>query len=141
MRRLTRCICVILVLASLFTIPAVAAEQRSSDFFMCSSVYLWKISDTQFEVWFDVTAVQSMAELGASEIKVQRSTDKENWTTMQTYKKANYSQMIDTNTVAHADCVTYTYTSGYYYRAIVVLYAKNSSGTGEVTEVTPTKWF
>ena len=141
MRRFVRYICIILVLASLITLPAFASEQRSSDFFAASSVYLWKISDTQFEVWFDVTAVQSMDELGASEIKVQRSTDKENWTTMRTYSKANYSQMIDTHTATHADCVTYTYTSGYYYRAIVVLYAKNSSGTGEVTEVTPTKWF
>lgn len=134
MNRFIRCVCALLVLTIFLTMPAFAAENanaRASSFFKVSSVYLWKISDTQFQVWFDVTALGGMEELGASKIKVQRSTDKVNWETVQTYTKDEYANMICKNTCQHADCVTYTYTDGYYYRAYVLLYAKNSSGTGE----------
>ena len=79
-----------------------------------------------------------MTELGASEIQVQRSTDERNWTTVRTYYKANYSQMTDTNTASYANCVSYTATTGYYYRAVVTLYARNSSGSGYMQEVTAT---
>lgn len=79
-----------------------------------------------------------MTELGASIIKVQRSSDGANWTTMKTFYKEDYSQMICTNTVCHAAYVTYTGTRGYYYRAYIELYAKNSSGTGIMPEYTST---
>ena len=67
--------------------------------------------------------------MGARTIKVQRSTDKSNWTTVATYEMEDYSNMVASNTSGHESYVTYTYTSGYYYRAYVELYAKNSSGT------------
>ena len=139
MKRFTQCVCILLVMAIFVTTPAFATEtgkERASNFFAASSVYLWKISDTQFQVWFEVTAVSTMQELGTSIIKVQRSTDKEDWETVATYTKADYSQMIGKNTVHHSDCVTYTYTEGYYYRAYVLLYAKNSTGTAEYTRYT-----
>lgn len=141
MKRFIRCICLILVCAMCMITPAIAAENtnlRASSYFRSGSVYLWKISGTQFQVWFDVTALDTMDELGASKIKVERSTDEVNWESMQTYTKEAYSQMIAKKTVQHSDCVAYTYTSGYYYRAVVTLYAKNSSGYALSTHVTPT---
>lgn len=139
MKRFTRCACFFLAIMMLLITPAFAAETvtpRASSYFMCISAYLEKTTGTQFEVWFDVTAVGGMDELGVSEIKVQRSSDGVNWTTMKTYSKDYYPQMICDNTVAHADCVTYTGTAGYYYRAYVCFYAKNSSGFGEYDEYT-----
>lgn len=139
MKRFIRCVCLVLVVACLTTNLAFAAENvepRASNFFWCSSVYLYQRSDRTFEVWFDVSAVHTMDELGASVIKVQRSADGENWTTMKTYTKESYSQMIRSNTQYHADCVTYTGTEGYYYRAYIELYAKDSSGTGYMDRYT-----
>ena len=140
MKRFTRCICMVLVCVMMFSTTAFAAETadpRASDFFWASSVYFWNTSGNNYQIWFDVTAVGTMAELGTSKIQVQRSTDEVNWTTVRTYNKADYPQMIDTNTGRHADCVSYTATSGYSYRAIVYLYAKNSSGgTGTMREQT-----
>ena len=49
---------------------------------------------------------------------------------------ADYPQMVKSNTFAYANCVPFTATAGYSYRAIVYLYAKNSSGTGNMREVT-----
>lgn len=141
MKRFSQCVCLILIVAMVFAMPVFATEaveQRSSAYFMKFSVYLWEIEGSKFEVWFDVTAVESMDELGTKTIKVQRSTDEENWTTVKTYQKADYSQMVASNKVAYANCVTYSYTNGYYYRAVIVLYAKKGTGTGELTVVTPT---
>lgn len=139
MKRFVKSVCLLLVVAILLATPAFATETvepRSSSYFMRSSVYLYRTSDTTFQVWFDVTAMHSMQELGAKTIKVQRSSDGENWTDMKTYSRDSYSQMIDTNTIAHSDCVSYTGTPGYYYRAYIVLYAKDNSGNGELYRYT-----
>ena len=140
MKRFTRCICLLLVCVMMFSTTAFAAETedtRASMFFAGSSVYFWNTSGRNYEIWFDVTAVGTMAELGTSKIQVQRSTDNANWTTVRTYYKEDYSQMTDTNTAWHMDCVPFTATTGYSYRAIVTLYAKNSSGgTGTLREQT-----
>ena len=123
----------------MFTTTALAAETvepRGSNFFSCSSVYFWNTSGLNYQIWFDVTAVGTMTELGVSEIVVQRSTDERNWTTVRTYYKENYSQMIDSGVARHVDCVPFTATAGYSYRAIVMLYARNSSGSGYMQETT-----
>lgn len=141
MKRLSQLICMVLVFVTMFSTVAFAVETpapRASNFFMASRVYFWHVSGDDYQVWFDVTAKSTMQKLGASKIKVQRSTDKVNWTTVKTYDMADYSQMVSSNTVGYANCVSFTATDGYYYRAVVTLYAKNSSGYGEVSEVTAT---
>lgn len=133
MKRLLKCICLLLTFSLLLTVPAMAAEvldARSSNFFSSSSVYLYKTSSKTFEAWFDVSAVRIMDKLGASKIKIQRSTDNENWTTVKTCTMDNYSNLVCENTAGHAAYVTYTGSSGYYYRAYIELYAKDEVGTG-----------
>lgn len=137
MKRFTQIICLLLAAATFLAIP-VFAESRASNYFMKYSTYLYKISDTQFEIWFDVTAVGGMEELGVKTIELEWSTDKSNWSPVKTYSKEDYSQMIKKNTSRHADCVPYTYDSGYYYRAYVTFYAKNSSGRAEYSDYTAT---
>lgn len=133
MKRLFRYVCGFLTVAMVLSMTAHAAENigsRASSYFVSTSVYLYKVSNATFEVWFEAAGVGIMDEIGASTIRIQRSSDQENWTTVKTYTKDSYSHLIDTNTGMHADCVTYTGTQGYYYRAYITLYAKNSNGTG-----------
>lgn len=132
MKRFVKGICLILSLAMLLALPAQAvetADTRSSSFFIASSVYLYETSDTTFQAWFDVTGVRIMDKIGAKEIKIQRSSDNENWTTMRTYSMEDYASLICENTSTHSACVTYTGTRGYYYRAYIKLYAKDETGT------------
>lgn len=139
MKRFTRSICLVLAVVMILAVPVSATEAatpRASNFFMASSTYLWKTSDTTFQVWFNIDAVSQMDELGASVIKVQRSSDGSNWTTMRTYTKESYPHLIAEGTGAHCGYVTYTGTPGYYYRAFVIYYAKNSTGTGEAYRYT-----
>lgn len=133
MNRFIRMTCFALIISLLLTTGAMAAEngnQRASNYFGSHSVYLHKTSGTQFQAWFEVTAVGTMQKIGASIIEIQRSTDKSNWTTVATYEMDDYANMVASNTSGHESYVTYTYTTGYYYRAYVELYAKNSNGTG-----------
>lgn len=140
MKRFIQILSVMMAMAIFLATPAFAAEAvspRASSFFMSSSVYFDDVAGSRVDVWFDVTALGIMNELGTSKIKVQKSTDLEDWTTVQTYYKEDYSQMTDTNTGRHADCVPFYPTDGYYYRAVVTLYAKNSSGSATMTTYTP----
>lgn len=131
MKRLLQLICLLLVVSLLLAIPAFAAEQASL-YFSSHSCYLWEISDTEFQVWFDVTAVDAMDVLGASEIKVQRSSDRDNWETV-----ATYYDIYGYGKSHYGSCVTYSSaTSGYYYRAKVTFYAENDTGIGEYVDYT-----
>ena len=127
MKRFIRCTCLLLALATVLAIPAFAAETtepKGSSYFGSYSVYLYNISGTSFDAWFEVTGTGTMDEIGVNFIKIQRSSDGSNWTTVKTYTKESYPHLIDDNTAFHAACVSYTGTGGYYYRAFVQLYAK-----------------
>ena len=134
MKRFCKLFCLVLSIVMILAIPAHAAEaneSRSSQYFANSAVYLYKTSNTTFEAWFEVTCMRTMDKVGAKEIKIQRSSDNQNWSTVATYSMNDYSNLIRENKISHAACVTYTGTSGYYYRAYYNLYAKdNDTGTG-----------
>lgn len=139
MKRFARYICMLLVLTMMLAIPALAAESavtRASSFFGGSSVYLCNVSGNSFEAWFDVTAVRTMDAIGAKIIKIQRSSDGVNWTTVKTCSKDNYLYLVDYNTVTHGAGVSYTGTSGYYYRAYIQLYAKSGVDTATMDRYT-----
>lgn len=146
MKRFKRFVCLLLIAAMFVVTPAYAAEEvvtaegadvRSSSYFLCSSVFLHKTSATSFEAWFDVGAMGIMEELGATVIKIQRSADGENWVTMRTFRSSTYSGMICENTAAHTYGAAYTSaTPGYYYRAYIVLYAKDENGYAEMYRYT-----
>ena len=137
MKKSIRVICMLLVCSLFFAIPAQATtvvEPRESAFFSYYGTDLYKTSSSSFQIWFDVVANAgtSMQVLGVSEIIVYRSADQQSWTKMRTYTMDNYSQMVAQNTQSHDGYVTYNYaTTGYYYRAYITFYAKNSTGIGE----------
>ena len=133
MKRVSRMLSLLLAVVMVLAIPAAATENenaRASSFFGSSDVYLYQTSSTKFQAWFEVSALGIMDKVGASEIKIQESSDGENWTTVKTCTMANYSNLICENTGAHASYVSYTGTTGKYYRAKITLYAENSTGTG-----------
>ncbi len=137
MKKIIRFICIILACSLIFVVPAQAesvVESRGSAFFASYGTDLYKTSSSSFQIWFDVTANagNTMQVLGVSEIIVYRSADQQSWTKMRTYTMDNYTQMVAQNTTSHDGYVTYNYaTTGYYYRAYITFYAKNSSGIAE----------
>lgn len=140
MKRFVQIVSLCLVFSMMLAMPAAAVESgaRASDYFAAFSCYLHKTSSTQFQVWFDVTALHTMDELGTSVIKVQRSSDNgSTWSTMKTYTKEDYSSMTKLNTFAYANYVTYSGASaGYKYRAYVEFYAADDEGSATYIDYT-----
>jgi len=131
MKRFTKILCMTLAILMSLSITAAAAEvtPRASAYFSSYDTYLWETSSTSFQVWFEITAVRGMTELGVDSIEIERSSDGVNWTVVKTYDRDDYSNLIATNTAYHGGHVTYSNRqSGYQYRAYVDFYAKNSSG-------------
>lgn len=142
MKKFVRFVCLVLACSLFLAVPTQATETvepRESAFFAAHGTDLYKISDTKFQIWFDVTANAgtSMQELGVSEIVVYRSADLQSWAKMRTYTMDDYPQMVANNTGSHIDYITYNFaTPGYYYTARITFYAKNSVGIAELDEYT-----
>ena len=133
MKRFIRLICLLLVFASLATIPAYAQENstRASLYLSAYRAYCTKTASTTVGVSFHVIGTGTMDEIGANTIKVQYSSDKVNWTTAKTFKKASYPSMVDYDTSGHAGVLYATVPSGKYYRAYVAFYAEKDGGSSE----------
>lgn len=140
MKKVTKTICLMLVLATLLSVTASAATMEEAGtyslFFVGYGSYCWKTKDTQFQVWFDVTAKRTMDKLGVERIKIQKSADGENWLTVMTYNSSYYDYLLGEDTGFYSNHVTYTGASGYYYRAYLTFYAEDSSGIGKVYQYT-----
>lgn len=142
MKAMVKCICVFLSIVMLLTTNVFATSQEeqtdmySSSYFVGYGAYCWKTTSNQFEVWFEVDARNIMDKLGAERIKIQKSSNGTDWLTVMTYSASYYENLLCNNTGSHADCVTYTGASGYYYRAYVTFYAKNSTGIGKAFDYT-----
>lgn len=131
----------VMAMVTMLAIPTKAVEPgntRDSTYFLASRVYLSKTSDTTFEAWFDVSATRTMDELGASSITIQKSYDGVTWESMITYTKESTPKLICANTGLHGACVRYAGTTGRYYRAKIVLYAKDGANFAEMIEYTRT---
>jgi len=139
-KKAIRCIGLILALSILMAIPVSAQsepETRASMFFVAHDTFLYKISENRFKICYDVTAVDIMDKLGVSEIQLDRSADGTNWELIATYNKTFYPALVVSNTGSHTGYITYyNATPGYYYRAYVIFYAKDSRGTGGLPRYT-----
>ena len=132
MKRSIQYICVLLVVVLVMAVPVhvKAASPRESAYFAAYDSFICKTSGTTFQVWYDVIGCGRMEKIGVSCIKIQQSTDGQNWTTVKTCLSSSYPNMICENTASHGGYVTYTGSVGYYYRAYVTFYASKDGGVG-----------
>lgn len=134
MKRFTQLVCLILIIATVLAVPVSAEESAApwgSSYFTSFLSYLHQTTGNQFQIWIEVLAVGTMDKIGATEIVLQRSSDNSNWSDVKTYTKEVYTNLVASNDFGHETYVTYTGTSGYYYRAEVTFYAKKGNGTAE----------
>lgn len=139
MKRFIRLVSLVVVIAMLLAVPAFATEDttsRASHYIMSTCVYLSKIASIQFNIWYEVIALGIMDEVGAYSIRVQESTDGQNWTTVKTFYASSTPSMAIENDMGHTGYVTHTGRLGYYYRARIVLFARKGNGEGHVSNTT-----
>ena len=70
MKRFIQAVCLLVIMATVAAVPAYAAEAestRGSSYFMSTSTYIDQ-DGKSLDLWFDVSAVRQMDELGADYI-------------------------------------------------------------------------
>ena len=131
--RMHRVIALILVVLFLFPLQvnatATSISTRASDYLNSYNTYLYRDSWGKIQIWFSVTGMDYMDEIGVLTIKVYESTDNETWTWVKTYKQATTTGMLAYDTIYYSNYVTHQGTIGRYYKAYVTIWAgKNGNG-------------
>ena len=134
-KKILRGIALLVAVLMIMSTSAFAMDMRASSRLENSSARIKKGVDGNLWVYFSVDAVSTMDDIGASEINIQRYNGVR-WITETTLTPIDAPEMQDSNTTRHSASIPYTPEySGYAYRAIVSVYAKDSSGTS-TTSVT-----
>lgn len=103
---------------------------RASDYLDSYNTYLYRSGWGKIRVYFNVTGVDYMDEIGALTIRIYESTDNETWTWVETYKQASTAGMLGYNKIYHSGYVEYSGTIGRYYKAYVTIWA-GKDGDGD----------
>lgn len=120
-----KAIAIVLAMVLVMPIGAMAAEQeavtpRASYYLAGYTAYVCAMGGGDLEIWFEVTGTGFQEYLGVMSIFVYESTDNVNWYWVETFRHADYDQMLRTNAYYVMDHVDYEEAvPGRYYKAYV----------------------
>lgn len=125
-----------LLLVVIFIIPSTVnateentVEPRASYYLTSYNTYIYRAALGKIQVWFTVTGVDYMDDIGALTVQIYESTDNENWTWVDTVRHTTQSNMLGHDAIYHSGHVDYQGTIGRYYKAYVTIWAgKNGNG-------------
>lgn len=118
-----RLVSILLVVVLLCPIEALAVEPRASDYLSSYTAYIYPAGWGKVQVWVSVNGTGDMDEIGALEIQLYESKDKETWTWVKTFEHQIDSGMLGYNNFYHDGYVQYNGTIGRYYKAYVCVWA------------------
>lgn len=126
-----RIIALVLVFATLapLAVSAAGPQTRASDYLDSYSAYVYPAGSGKIRVYYSVTGVDYMDEIGYLRIAIYESTDNSNFTWVKTYTDDNTSSLMGYNNYRHSGNVEYKGVAGRYYKAYVCVWAgENGSG-------------
>lgn len=119
----------VLLIISMIPMNAMAAEARASYYLSSYQAYVYPAGNGEVQVWFDVTGVNYMDDIGALWIEIYESTDNSTWTYKKTYMHTDYSALLGQDDIFHSGHVSYQGVKGRYYKAYICIWAgKDGSG-------------
>lgn len=113
-----------------YAISADIAAPRASYYLDSYNTYAYNAAWGKIQIYFDVTGVDYMDDIGVLSIQLYESTDNENWTRVKTYTHDSTSGMLGYNKIYHSGHVDYSGTIGRYYKAYVCIWA-GKDGDGD----------
>ena len=129
-KKIVRGMSLLFAILMIMSTSALAMDMRASTRIERSSVRIKIGVDDNLWVYFSVDAVSIMDDIGASRITIQRY----NGITESTLTPEDMPEMQASNELRHSAAVPYSpMYSGYSYRAVVDVYATNSTGTSTKT--------
>ena len=78
----------LLVLVFICPVHTGALEPRASDYLTSYNAYPYAAGWGKIQIWFDVTGVTYMDDIGALTIQIYESTDNTNWTWVESFTNA-----------------------------------------------------
>jgi len=111
-----------------FTAAASDVSIMASDYLVYYRPDCYADPGGEIEVWFDVNATREMDYVGASHIIIQ-VLNNGSLSGVQTYFGTTANGMLRANASHHVGYITYQGVPGKTYRAMVIFYAANSSGS------------
>ena len=132
-KKIVRGMSLLFAVLMLMSASAFAMDIRASTRIDSSVAIVKAGTDGNLWVYFSVDAVSKMDDIGASKITIQRYSGSR-WVTESTLTPTNAPEMQTTNALRHAATIPHSPKySGYSYRAVVDVYATNSTGTSTKT--------
>lgn len=131
-----RIIAVLLVAAMIMpvSVSAVVADEivpYASDYLESYNTYIYPAAWGKIQVWFSVTGVNYMDDIGVLKVMLYESTDGgETWTWLKTYSHEKNEGMLGQDKLYHSGYVEYAGTIGRYYKAYVCIWA-GKDGDGD----------
>lgn len=136
MRRRTYLLKIVaLCLAVILAVPTYAAaaevetvQPRASYYLTSYQTYVYPAGSGKIQVWFDVTGVTYMDDIGALTIFLYESTDNVNYVHVKTFRHTEYTDMLAHGEFVHMSHVDYQGVAGRYYKAYVCIWAGRNGG-------------
>ena len=131
-----RLVAIILVFVMCFPLTANATSElsispRASDYLNSYNTYIYPAVLGKIQVWFTVTGVDYMDDIGALTIRIYESTDNETWTWVETFTNGDTPSILGHDTIYYSGHVDYQGTIGRYYKAYVTIWA-GKDGSGDI---------
>ena len=101
----------------------------ASQFIIRHAAYMHAEGHGRVSVWFDITGVGRMEEIGATKILLyERTSQSASWRLVRTYHYLQHDDMLATDTSFHGSHVSYNGVAGRSYYAVVHLWAGRNGG-------------
>ena len=130
---LVKLIAIILVVSLCAPIGAQAAmpetvQPLASAYLTDYRAYICAMGDGNLEIWWEVCATRTLADVGVLIIYLYESTDNSNYYWVDTFQFTDYPQMLVHNDYFCMDHVDYEGVPGRYYKAYVGVWAGPEDG-------------
>ncbi len=127
-KNITKVVILLLAVLMIVSTPAFAMDMRASSRIISSSARVRSGDDSNLWVYFSITASSTMDNIGASKIVIQRYSDS-HWVPECVLTSEDFPEIQASDVSRHSTSISYKpMYSGYKYRAVVSVYASDSSG-------------
>lgn len=130
-KKTNRILAIILVVAlciHVCIVPTKAVEPRASYYLDSYQAYVYPAGNGEVQVWFSVTGVTYMDDIGALTIGIYKETATGGWEHMISFNEIYNPDMLAHNDIKHVSHVSYQGVVGETYRAYVCIWAGKDGG-------------
>jgi hypothetical protein len=129
-KSLFRATALVLIVLMLCPLYISAMEPRASYYLDSYQAYPYSAGLGKIQIYFNVTGVMDLDDIGAIRLSIYESTDQINWTLKATHTNGTTPDMLGHNTCYYSSHVDYQGVIGRYYKAYICIWG-GKDGDGD----------